>query len=416
MSTDAPAAPPGSPVSPPVFDRLRATLAAGGPLAAVDALCDELRAAGDYHALFYALLMRARVELGVPPFPTGPAADLPPAAHEAYEEAIRRAAREVGGTYLEKKDIPRAWGFFRLIGEPGPVKAALAVYTPGPEDDTYPVVDVAWHQQVHPEKGFDLVLDRHGVCSAITLVGSADLTNYPDLRAYCVRKLIGALHAQLSDRLRVDLAARGIDVPDGATVPQMIAGRGGRAAPGDTEGGSPPAVDLFADDAYHVDVSHLSSVVQMSLQLPPGSGLGLARELCEYGRRLAGPFRGDGDPPFEQSYADYLVYLRILDGIDVDAGLIHFRDKIAPAADEGNSFPAEVYVNLLAKLGRLSEALATARRYLADVPEENLTCPGVTELARRVGDFTALTETARAKGDTVNYLAGLIAGGVRPAT
>ena len=48
------------------------------------------------------------------------------------------------------------------------MKLALRNYTPGPDDDTYPVVEVAWQQAVYPEKGFDLILDRNGVCSAIT--------------------------------------------------------------------------------------------------------------------------------------------------------------------------------------------------------------------------------------------------------
>jgi hypothetical protein len=375
------------------FDAVRAALSADGPLAAVDRLCDELRAAGDYHSLFYALLMRKRVELGVSPFPTGPASDLPSAVHEAYEDAIRLAARQVGRIYLDQGDIPRAWGFFRLIGEPGPVREALANLTPGPEDDTYPLVDIAWHQQVYPEKGFDIILERHGICSAITMVGSADLSNHPELRTYCVRRLVRSIHDQLSDRLRADLAARGIAVPDGTTITQMIEGRD----------------ELFADDAYHVDVSHLSSVVQMSLQLPPGPELGMARELCEYGRRLAPQFRGGADMPFEHAYADYLVYLQILDGFDVENGLAHFRQKVERGVEEGNIFPAEVYINLLVRLERLSEALAAARHYLVGVPDENLTCPGVAELARRLGDFAALSAAAEAKGDAVNFLAGLIA-------
>ena len=44
---------------------------------------------------------------------------------------------------------------------------------------------------------------------------------------------------------------------------------------------------LFQDDFYHIDVSHLGAVVQMSVHLPPGEELDLARELCAYGERLA---------------------------------------------------------------------------------------------------------------------------------
>lgn len=55
--------------------------------------------------------------------------------------------------------------------------------------------------------------------------------------------------------------------------------------------------ELFADDAYHIDTSHLSSVCQMALYLPPGEENKLARELCEYGKRLSPNLRGGGATP-----------------------------------------------------------------------------------------------------------------------
>ncbi len=386
-------APPAPPLDPALFDRVRSALEAAGPLAAIDKLCDELRQAEDFQNLFYARLMRKRVELGVPPFPTGPSAELPPQTHAPYEEAIRQAGREVGQLYLDRGDIPKAWMYFRMLGEPAPVREALAAYAPGPEEDTYPLVEVAWQQGVFPEKGFDIILDRHGVCSAITMVHSADLSQNPAVRDHCVRRLVRALHEQLAERLRADLQARGVEVPPAATVPEMIRDR----------------AELFADDLYHVDVSHLSSVVQMALQLPPGPELDLARELCAYGEKLSPSLRGDNDPPFDDTYADYKVYLDVLAGSDVEAGLAHFHAKAERGAAEGYQFPAEVLVNLLLRIDRLPEALKAARTYLASVDDRQLSCPGVTELARRAGDYEILSAVARLKADPVNFLAGLIA-------
>src|SRR5579885_634403 len=117
-------APPAPPLDPALFDRVRSALEAAGPLAAIDKLCDELRQAEDFQNLFYARLMRKRVELGVPPFPTGPSAELPPQTHAPYEEAIRQAGREVGQLYLDRGDIPKAWMYFRMLGEPAPVREA----------------------------------------------------------------------------------------------------------------------------------------------------------------------------------------------------------------------------------------------------------------------------------------------------
>jgi hypothetical protein len=74
-----------------------------------------------------------------------------------------------------------------------------------------------------------------------------------------------------------------------------------------------------------------------------------------------------------------------------------------------------VYVNLLVKVGRLTDALAAAREFLANEEERNLICPGVSELARRLNDYGALADAAKERQDAVQFLAGLIAGsGVYP--
>lgn len=375
------------------YDRLQATLASRGPAAAVDELIENLRKAEDYQSLFYALLMKKRVELGVSPFPAGNAGELPPYTHEPYEEAIRAASREVGGMLLERKEYAKAWPFYRLLGEPEPVRAALEAYAPGPDDDVYPVIEITWQQGLLPKKGFDLVLDRHGICSAITMVSGSDLSSNPELRDYCVTNLARALHAQLAERLRNDLAGRGVTVPPDATIAQMV-----EAHP-----------ELFADDAYHIDTSHLSSVVQMATNLPPGEGVNLARELCAYGRKLSPGLQGRNDAPFEEGYDDYLAYLDVIAGENVDEGLRRFEEKAAREAAEGATFAAQIYVNLLLKANRPAEALAAAKRFLLAEDERNLICPGVGELARRAGDASAMAEAAKARHDPVAFLASLIA-------
>ena len=176
------------PFDPALFDRLRKA-AASGPAAAIDQLVAELRAAEDFQNLFYALLLKKRVELGVSPFPTGLSSELPSHTHEPYEQAIRDAGRHVGNIYLKRGELPKAWTFFRMLGEPAPVRDALAKLDPKPEDDIYPLIEIAWQNGLLPKKGFDLVLDRLGLCSAITMVSGSDLSSNPDLRDYCITGL-----------------------------------------------------------------------------------------------------------------------------------------------------------------------------------------------------------------------------------
>src|SRR6516164_3567682 len=135
-------------MNPTLYDDLERTLATAGPSAAVERLCESLRNDKDYHNLFYALLLRKRHELGVSPIPTGPSADLPDAAVGPYEEAIRSAAREIGGLFLHAGNLPQAYGYFRMIGETAPIRAALDALEPGENDDVQTLVQIAYYEGV----------------------------------------------------------------------------------------------------------------------------------------------------------------------------------------------------------------------------------------------------------------------------
>jgi hypothetical protein len=382
-------------MEPAVFDDLKNSLDKSGAAAAIDGLCDALRKHKDYTGLFYARLMKKRHELGVSPIPTGSSQDLPAEVHAPYEDAIREAARQAGNLFLEDGNIPAAWAFFRMIGEPQPVINAIENFKPLENEDCHPVVDIAFNQGVHVQKGFDLIVDRYGICSAITTLGGHEFPPQSPEREYCIKRLVRALYDELKDRLTAEIEHKQGFKPTATTVRDLIAGRDW----------------LFEDDVYHIDVSHLSAVIQMTAShLGASTELDLARELCAYGQKLSLKFQYQSDPPFEDQYKDYAIFLDILAGVNVDEGLAHFRRKAEDADPETiGTFPAEVLVNLLVRLDRPKDALTIARKFLSKVDDTRLSCPSVAELCQRTSDYAALAEVARAQGNAVHYVAGLIA-------
>jgi hypothetical protein len=376
-----------------IFNELQQILLEQGPDAAIDQLCTALRERKEYDKLFYALLLKKRHQLGVYPVPTDAAQSLPEAAQKPYEEAIREAGRLVGHLYLEEQDIPRAWMYFRMLGEPEPVARALEQYAFKEDEDCQPLIEIAFHHSVHPRKGFDWILDRYGICSAITQVSGQEFPQL-EVRQYCVKGLVRALYDQLRVRLIDDITRREGRAPAEQTIAALMAGRDW----------------LFEDEFSHVDVSHLGSIVQMSISLPPCAELQMARELCDYGRRQKPRYQYPGDPPFENHYEDYAVYLSLLAVDRVEEGLAHFRAKV-----ENNdltkigTFPAAVLVNLYVRLNRLADALAVARQYLAAVEGPPPPCPSIVELCKETQDFQTLAEVAREQGDPVHFVAGLLA-------
>ena len=207
------------------------------------------------------------------------------------------------------------------------------------------LVQIAFYEGVHPRKGFDWILQRFGLCNAITTLSSQELPHPPEVRQYCIQALIRALYAELRDRLSAEIERHDDKPPAEASAPpdtrgvirQLIAGRDW----------------LFGDDCYHIDMSHLSSVAQMSMHLTPCAEMEMARELCEYGQRLTGRFVNPGDPPFEDQYRAIGLYLAILAGDNVEEGLDYFRKQAEQADPETvGTYPAQVLVNLLLRLDR----------------------------------------------------------------
>lgn len=382
------------------FRTLETTLRASGPGAALDQLVDHLAERGEFRALLDALLLRARHELELPLIQVGSLAELPEPTRSKYEERYIEAIRSVGGRLLNAGDIVGAWPYYRAIGEPEPVSRAIDAYQAVEGDETInQIVEVAFNQGANPRQGFALILDHYGTCSAISAFEHLP----PDeaTRVTCADRLTKQLHEHLVANLRAEIAQRGQPLPpEGSLIPDLIAGNEW----------------LFLDDAYHIDISHLSATVRLAPMLTDPETLTLAAGLCEYGRRLSDRHKYEGEPPFEKTFDDHAVYLGALLGHDVDGALAHFRQKLAapdPDRPEG-SLPAQVLVGLLVRLGRLDEAIELAAEHLAGLPESSLICPGVAQLCQRAGQPDRLAAIARNQGDLVNFAAAILQTATHP--
>jgi hypothetical protein len=383
-------------MEPAVFEDLQRTLNSAGPAAAIDRLCTSLRDEENLEPLFYARLLAARQKLDINPIPTAPISEIPDSKQDQYEEAIRLACREVGQLCLERGQLPQAFGYYRMIGETEPVRKAMADHVPREDEDMDSLIRITLYEGLLPRKGFDWVIERFGICSAITTI-SGQLQIPQDDRRYCVGRIVRNLFDDLCDRVGADVErteGKPLETsrphPKG-TLRKLIAGRPW----------------LFGEDSYHIDLSHLSSTVQMSLDLEPGEELELARELCAYGQGLSDSFKTQREPPFDEPYRDHDVYLGILMGDKVDEGLAHFRAKADVGTDQVGTGPAEVLVRLLQRLGRHGEALQLARKHLVQVDNTWLTY--LADLCRQANDYRPLADAAREQGNAVQFIAGLLA-------
>jgi len=162
-------------------------------------------------------------------------------------------------------EIERAWPYFRAIGEVKPVAKALENIAPDDANDG--VLQIAYFDRVAPRKGFELILEKHGICRAITCFHQYP---QPEGREESAGLLVRRLCSDLAASIKRTIEQNEPGAPDTGDIAQLIEGRDW----------------LFEGSAYYIDTSHVASVVQLSPNLEDPETLRLVLGLTEYGRRL----------------------------------------------------------------------------------------------------------------------------------
>ena len=340
--------------------------------------------------LFGTRLMQVRHRLGLPLIETEPVHDVSDEQRPAYEAAFRDAAREAGELCLSGGDIVSAWPYFKALGEPAPVAAAIENVSGGENLDR--VIEIAFQEGANPRKGFELILEHHGICRAITWFGSN--RDYESRQA-CLKLLVRTLHGELVARLKETIAAAEGAAPETASVAELIAGRDW----------------LFEGTSYYVDSTHLASILGFTPELQDAGTLRMALEMAEYGQRLAPMFHFRSEPPFEDIYLDHAVYLKALLGEDVEAAVAHFRRKAAGPLEMRRRHHSGRSAD---RSAAAAGALPGGSRGLAGVfPDASVTprsCPSAVQLCQMAGDYATLRTVAREREDLLGFAAGVIQG------
>jgi hypothetical protein len=384
---------------PSIFNDIESTLSCGGVEPALARLVDHFRNEGRYHELFDARLMQARHALGLPIVSATPLDDHPEPQRSQLEDAYLDACREVGRLLLAEGKIREAWVYLRPTGEAAVVAEEMQRIEPN-DENLSDLIGVALHEGVAPAFGYGLILSHYGTCNAITTF-DAELGRFrrPDQQA-AAALLLKQLHADLKENVRAHIKQHeSAEPPADATLDALVAGRDW----------------LFEGGNYHTDTTHLSSAVRIARILEEPALVRLAWELTEYGRRLDKQYQFAGDEPFADVYPAHSFFFGAQIGKQVDDAVAYFRQKAESSpVDDVGSLPAETYVVLLARVGRLREAIEASARFLPQGTRTAGFAPSLLELSRSAGDYSVLCNSSRERGDILPYAVALIAG--RPSS
>jgi hypothetical protein len=367
----------------PAFEALGPMLESEDPASSLDYLIGRFREAKDYHLMFEAMLMKKRLELDLPLIQAPNLAALPPDLQAKYQQFLVEAAQETGELLLANGDIPKAWPYLRATGDVQRVAAAIERVEPG--ENVEAIIEIAFMQGVHQAKGLELVIEKFGICRALTYFGGSG--GEKD-RPQCIGVLARSIYSELAASLDNAIEEREGHKTGLTSITGLIEGRDW----------------LFGEYSSYIDPSHLVSVLQYSPEVSDAETLRQFHDLCEYGKRLSPHFQFPGRPPFENPFVDYDHFVQALRGIDVDDHIAHVRKKVMETQTAGN-WPAQILVNLLVRVDRYREALEISLEYLPGAHASEIACPTAQQLCELAGDFDRLAELARERGDLLTYVA-----------
>ncbi len=360
----------------------------------VNQLIEQVQQSGDLHKLFDSKMLRKKKELGLPLSRPSSLQDVPEESRKEVEAAYVEAAREVGGKFIEQGDLASAWLYLQVIREPEKLVDALDALPDHIEDyeRMEEILQIAMYQGVNPPKGVKIMLKGHGTCSTITALDQALPQMSQEHRGECAKLMVRSLYQDVLDSVRRHVEQKVPMLEPDLSLKELLVGRDW----------------IFEDGNYHIDVSHLNSVVRFARSIEePAEELELACQLARYGSKLEQSLQYEGEPPFEDFYPAHEHFLNVLIDKNRDEGLQYFRDKLEAEPDEQDKpLLAYVLVDLLIRSDKLDEAVDVSAKYLSNLNEE--VSISFDELCVKAGRIDVLKRVRKEQDDLVGYAAALL--------
>jgi len=380
------------------YEWIQGVFDTSGARAGIDALLERLQSGDNPHAVFRLRLLKKRRELGLPLLNPGDLSGYPVHVRKAYEAFVEEACRDAGNVYLKQGRIIEAWRYLRTISDKDAMRAALEKLNPA--DATDDVLNIALDEGVHPGRGFELVLERDGICRAITLF-EASRSLELSVRRHCAGLLAAKLYVELVTGVSKQIFERFGEIPPETDLVELI-----RHRPW-----------LFENANSHADPSHISAVSRIGLMSDAEPNLLMSLSISEYGRKLDMRHAAATEAPFEAGFEDHARYARAILGENADATLSYFVEKLVGYDTVGAEAIATEWIVALAwRVGQRKRALELWLQYLGEqLPEvAGVYIPSFYDMCVEAREFGILADMAKKQGDLTAWGAACALGAREP--
>lgn len=380
------------------LEKIQQQIAGGDTVSGLETLSRLLQREKRYAEWFEALKMMARHDLGLPVWAGPDDAELSLEQSRQLEDRLVEACRVVGEQMVADGHIREGWMYLRPVGDPQRARELLQSLKID-DENADSIIEVAIGNGVCPAWGYQLLLERMGTCNAITTFDTQMQSTPLDQRQEAAADLTRQLHRELLSGLQYGLSQ---DEPLATeSVPEVL-----KQHP-----------ELLSEGAYHVDPSHLASVVRIARIVDIPDVQEMAWELACYGERLSESLQPEPSAPFEPYFESHRLYFEVLLGKDThQRALAHFRKQRHLATrevqDPGYSFglekqfeTTEILVELLVRTGQFQEANQVLLDQLANSSEhqKNRWSMMLFDCCRRSGDFEPLQSFGSQQNDPLGF-------------
>ena len=369
----------------------------GNPDSVLKALEAVLLQQRDFHRLFDARMIAIRRRMGLKITRPAALSDVPKELEADFRAAWTTTAREIGQLFLEHNQLADAWAYFRTIQEPEPVRQAIrrkvAELSQLSDQDREELLNLALYDGAHMVEGIRLLLKTHGTCNTVTAMSQVISQMTPEERRHAAAILVRHLYTDLQSSVRRDIERRQPLLRPDISLRELIAGR----------------EFLFADGNYHIDVSHLHSIVGFARNLHrEDPELKLAVELACYGQQLSEHLRYPADVPFDDYYTASISFLKALSGEDEQGGLNWFSARLQQEPDEPDQrMIAFVLIDLANRIGKAPDLLERVSPWLSRMEDPNGF--SFTTACLDAGRPDLLERAARTNDDVLAFATSLLA-------
>ena len=364
----------------------------GGVDQVLDFLEQRFRVEHSYFKLFEVLKMRCRHRLGLS-LTYGPESEsLTEPQQRQLEDGLLAACRDVGTQLMHHGQLAEGWMYLHPVGDRDLNESLIRSLTVT-EDNLETILEIAFHQAAAPSYGYQLLIEHFGTCNAITTFDTQAHRFEKHQQQAMAEMLVQQLYRELCLSLVSVLERERQTATEPNHLTAILAEH-----PWLIEGG-----------AFHIDTTHLASVMRIARVIEKPAELMKALELANYGHRLHPDFQYPSAPPFEDTYPDHAHFFRALLGQRVDEAVAHFRAKCESVDPNQHGTVAwETLANFLTRVGRRSEAIKVVADHVIGHNEPLGIAPQLLDIPETSDQWREVQNVCTIQGDLLGTAVAML--------